>query len=47
VSALLFDLDETLIEEEEPVVAALRATAEEAQSQYGLELDGGCPGAGA
>ena len=38
--ALLFDLDETLIEEEEPVVAALRATAEEAQARYGLDADG-------
>jgi hypothetical protein len=39
VKALLFDLDETLIEEEEPVVAALHATAGSARRHHGLEAD--------
>lgn len=37
--ALLFDLDETLVEEEEPVVAALRATAGEPEARSGLDAD--------
>jgi putative hydrolase of the HAD superfamily len=37
LEALLFDLDQTLTEEEQPVLAALRATASEAEARYGLD----------
>jgi putative hydrolase of the HAD superfamily len=37
LEALLFDLDQTLTEEERPVLAALRATAREAEDHLGIE----------
>ena len=37
LEALLFDLDQTLTEEERPVLAALRATAAEAEAHLGIE----------
>ena len=36
LDALLFDLDETLTEEVQPVLTALRATAREAEARYGI-----------
>jgi putative hydrolase of the HAD superfamily len=37
LEALLFDLDETLTEETQPVLAALRATARQAEARYGVD----------
>ena len=37
LEALLFDLDETLTQETQPVLAALAATAREAEARYGIE----------
>jgi putative hydrolase of the HAD superfamily len=39
LEALLFDLDQTLTQEERPVLAALRATAREAEARYGIAAD--------
>jgi putative hydrolase of the HAD superfamily len=39
LEALLFDLDQTLTQEEQPVLAALHATAREAEVRYGIAAE--------
>jgi putative hydrolase of the HAD superfamily len=39
LEALLFDLDQTLTQETQPVLAALQATAQEAEARYGIAAE--------